>query len=136
MQFTRRERDCLEQVRKEGGITLVRLSKGLRIKPSTAHALVLRLVRKGAMSKDRNNVLRLTPTGERSVERIIFRHRVLEILLANNGVSADEACAECKKMDFLMSDKVANELFERLRRPKVCPHGNPIRIAPKSGKGA
>ncbi|MGC8478876.1 MAG: metal-dependent transcriptional regulator [Candidatus Micrarchaeia archaeon] len=128
VKFTRRERDCLEEIRRAEEINLTRLSRVLNIKPPTTLALAQRLVKKGMVLRDKNNLFRLTEAGEKSFEKIIFRHRVLETLLANNGVSANDACRECKKMDFLVSDKVVKELFKKLHEPKDCPHGKPIRI--------
>ena len=130
--FTRRERDCLEQIRDEGSVKLVRLSKYLNVKPPTAYSIVQRLIGKGAVSRDKNNTIMLTALGEKNAESIIFRHRVLETLLTKNGVSVSDACTECKKLDFLISDKVAKELFIRLKEPKLCPHGKPIRILQNS----
>ena len=132
IKFTRRERDCLEQINNEGRVTLVRLSKDLDVKSPTAHSIVKRLIEKGVVSRDKNNAIMLTTFGERNVARIIFRHRVLETLLARNGVNVNDACAECRKLDFLVSDKVANELFKKLREPRLCPHGLPIRIQQNS----
>ena len=132
IKFTRRERDCLEQIRDEGSVKLVRLSKDLNVRPPTAYSIVQRLIGKGAVLKDKNNTITLTAFGEKNAERIIFRHRVLETLLTNNGVSINDACTECKKLDFLISDRVANELFRRLKEPKLCPHGRPIRVSQDS----
>ena len=126
IKFTQRERDCLSIILTEKRITLKRLSSRLGVKPPTAHSLVGRLAGRGLVLKDENNAIGLTRLGTKNAEEMMFKHRVMETLLSKNGVRKDEACAECKKLDFLLSDKIAEEIFEKLNRPKFCPHGKPI----------
>ncbi len=126
MRFTKRERDCLIAMLDSNEIRLSRLSGMLGIKAPTAYVIAERLIRKKAVEKDSNNLLRLTGFGINEAKGILFKHRVLETLLVSNGTGIDEACEECKKFDYLLSPKLADELFESLHRPCTCPHGKKI----------
>ncbi len=126
MRFTKRERDCLIAMLDSNEIRLSRLSNMLGITAPTAYALAERLIKKNAIERDSNNLLRLTAIGKNEAKGILFRHRVLETLLVNNGTGIEEACEECKKIDYLLSPKLADELFESLHRPCTCPHGKKI----------
>ncbi|MCL5100308.1 MAG: metal-dependent transcriptional regulator [Candidatus Marsarchaeota archaeon] len=127
MGITRREKDCLAVIADEGSIKLTRLSKRLGIKPSTAYMLVKRLAGAGMVKRSKDGLVEMTRLGMEEEDGIRFRHRVIETLLARNGVGVKEACSECNKLDFLISNKTAIKIFEKLREPGLCPHGKPIR---------
>ncbi len=127
MKITKRERDCLEIITNNGSIKLTRLSKTLGVKPSTAYILVKKLTKSGMVKRSIDGLIEATAAGRKEAEGIKFRHRVMETLLARNGVDLKEACSECDKLDFVISDRTAAEIFEKLHKPGVCPHGKPIR---------
>ncbi|MEM3227576.1 MAG: metal-dependent transcriptional regulator [Candidatus Micrarchaeaceae archaeon] len=127
MTLTQRERDCLTIISEENGIKLARLSQRLKVKPPTAFMLVKRLIGMEAIRRDRNGLIVLTRRGENEAKRIKFKHRVMETLLSKNGVKIEEACNECKKLDFLISYNVAMEIFKKMDKPSNCPHGKPIK---------
>ncbi len=126
MQFTRRERDCIEKVADAGSINLTKLSSALGIRAPTAYSLVKRLVRKQILEKDKNNLIILTSLGRKYAGDMAFRHRVLETLFAKNGVPLGEACRECRKIDFILSEETVIDIFNKLKKPSRCPHGKPI----------
>mgnify|MGYP001626415290 CR=1 FL=1 len=113
MQFTRRERDCMEKVADAGSINLTKLSSALGI-------------RKQILEKDKNNLIILTSLGRKYAGDMAFRHRVLETLFAKNGVPLGEACRECRKIDFILSEETVIDIFNKLKKPSRCPHGKPI----------
>ncbi|MEM0148496.1 MAG: metal-dependent transcriptional regulator [Candidatus Micrarchaeaceae archaeon] len=125
--ITKRERDCLMALYENGGLTLSRMSKKLSIKPPTAYELAKKLVSSNLIEKDENNVLRLTEKGAKKSEEIEFKHRVLETLMFNNGGDLEGACEECKKIDYMLDDRLAHEIYEGMKKPCICPHGKPIK---------
>ena len=129
MEFTRRERDCIEDIAYAKSTTLTNLSNALKVKAPTAYSLVQRLVKKQVIKRDENNLITLTKFGRKCASDIMFKHRVFETLLAKNGVPLDAACKECRKIDFILSDTVAMEIFSKLNAPSRCPHGKPIRAS-------
>ncbi|MGC8730470.1 MAG: metal-dependent transcriptional regulator [Candidatus Micrarchaeia archaeon] len=125
--ITKRERDCLMALYEGGELTLSRISGKLSIRPPTTHELVEKLIAYGLVERDENNVLHLTQEGRKEAGKIEFKHRVLETLIFKNGGNLEEACEECKKVDYMLDSQLAHELYVGLKRPCSCPHGKPIK---------
>ncbi|MGC8568120.1 MAG: metal-dependent transcriptional regulator [Candidatus Micrarchaeia archaeon] len=124
--ITKKERDCIFALKNAGGLSLTRLSRMLSIKPPTAYTLVERMISKNMVKKDANGTIVLTGKGEKEYKRIEFNHRVLETLMFNNGGNLKEACKECRKIDYLIDNKLARQIYNGLNSPCSCPHGKPI----------
>jgi DtxR family Mn-dependent transcriptional regulator len=127
--LTKKERDCIITiVESQEGDFPVRLSdvaKSMKIKSPTAFDLIKRLEAKSLVERDRGMIV-LTGAGESVYEDLMMVHRVMEFLLTESGVKADDACKDVKNYDYLMNIEFARKLLKRIGSPKECPHGKPI----------
>lgn len=127
--LTKKERDCIitivETQKGDFPVRLSDLARSMNIKTPTALDLVKRLEAKNLIERDRG-MIALTGTGENTYDDLMLVHRVMEFLLTESGVKADEACEDVRNYDYLMNIDFARKLLKRIGNPKECPHGKPI----------
>ncbi len=71
--------------------------------------------------------VKLTAAGEALALRILRRHRLIELFLANTlGLSWDEVHEEAEHMEHAVSDRLVDRIDACLGFPEVDPHGDPI----------
>lgn len=69
----------------------------------------------------------LTPLGGRLAVGMVRRHRLLETFLAEAlGYSWDEVHGEAERLEHAISEVLLERIDQRLGRPSVDPHGDPI----------
>ncbi|AAT43564.1 metal-dependent transcriptional regulator [Picrophilus oshimae] len=128
MEITKKERDCIVKIKELSGSFPPRLSDlavGLNIKPPTAIELLERLERKGLIKKEHGMII-LTDNGNNEYSKIMLAHRTYETLLSMSGVSAEDACLQAEKIDYLMEPESMRHVLKSLGSPEKCPHGKPI----------
>ncbi|RPH34760.1 metal-dependent transcriptional regulator, partial [bacterium] len=73
----------------------------------------------------------LTAAGRRMALRIVRRHRLWEVFLAERlGFPWDEVHDEAERLEHVTSDELERKLDESLGFPSADPHGDPIPSAP------
>ncbi|HUS15744.1 MAG TPA: metal-dependent transcriptional regulator [Chloroflexia bacterium] len=71
--------------------------------------------------------VRLTPAGEQVALRVIRRHRLLELYLAEKlGLSWDQVHEEAERLEHHISPTLEQRIADALGNPQVDPHGHPI----------
>ena len=109
------------------------IAKELGVKPATVTKVMSRLASKGLVRWVRYRGYELTEHGRALAERVIWRHRVVEAWLHSFlGYSGLEAHRLAHYMEHL-PDELVVRIYERIGRPSLCPHGNPIPGAPLDG---
>ncbi len=83
-----------------------------------------RMVRDGLLEETEGGY-RLTAAGEQEAGKVLRAHRLWEAYLATIGTPAAEVHSTAHQLEHLGGDAV-DYLDEKLGRPKVGPHGNPI----------
>lgn len=69
----------------------------------------------------------LTRKGRRVALRVVRRHRLVELYLAQVlGLGWDEVHAEADLLEHVLSDRLERAIDEALGHPSVDPHGDPI----------
>jgi Mn-dependent transcriptional regulator len=127
--ITKKERDCLLTIKRISSsdfpVKLSELSRSMKIKPPTALELVSRLEKKGLVKKNKGMIV-LTERGKKIYRSIVFIHRVFEYFLVNCGVDLQEACNKASKFDYILDEKIARLIFQKIGQPNKCPHGREI----------
>ena len=104
-----------------------RLADWLGVSRPTVAVGLRRMTRDGLVRMNARKEIELTPSGMRTAESIVRRHRIMERWLTDglglDWVTADE---EAARLEHAVSDVVEQRLYEVLGRPATCPHGNPI----------
>ena len=71
--------------------------------------------------------VRLTESGRALALRVLRRHRLIELFLAQTlQLSWDEVHEEAENMEHAISDRVVDRIDEVLGHPSTDPHGDPI----------
>jgi manganese/zinc/iron transport system permease protein len=91
------------------------------------------LVRRGLVH-GADDALLLTDSGRKAAERVVRKHRLWEVYLADRlALPADHLHRDAEMMEHALSDDALEELDQLLGRPAVDPHGRPI---PRNGSAA
>jgi len=102
------------------------IAKELNVKPATVTKVVKRLEDKGLVKRIKYYSIILTDEGRRIAESIIRRHRILEAFLKDYlGFNNYESHSLAHKLEHMPSILI-ERIYERLGKPSLCPHGNPI----------
>ncbi len=71
--------------------------------------------------------VRLSEKGKKEALRMIRAHRLWEVFLSDKlGLSWESLHEEAEKLEHSTSDRILGMLYEYLKRPQYCKHGNPI----------
>jgi manganese/zinc/iron transport system permease protein len=100
---------------------------GLRgARPGEIGRTLALLTRRGLVAAE-GDALRLTAAGEREAERVVRKHRLWEVYLADRlRLPADHLHRDAEMMEHALSDQALEELDRLLGHPATDPHGRPI----------
>ncbi len=102
------------------------VAKALGVKPGTVTKVVQRLEKAGLVKVTKFKGIELTDKGLEIARKIIRKHRILEVFLSEYlGFDPLKSHELAHKMEHL-PEEVIEAIYERMGKPKVCPHGNPI----------
>jgi len=111
----------------EGKVTTSSLSEKLQISPASVSEMIKKLAEEGTLSHTPYKGVELTAEGKMLALRIIRKHRLWEMFLAEIlHFSWDEIDHEAERFEHIMSDKMEEKIDEVLGYPLVDPHGDPI----------
>lgn len=112
-----------------------RLAEWLGVAAPTVTQAVARLQRDGLLTTGTDRSIDFTPNGLRAAEDIVRRHRVVEAWLTMElGFDWVTADTEAQQLAHSLSDEVLNRMWEKLGRPRSCPHGNAIPGVPQPAR--
>lgn len=104
-----------------------RLADWLGVSRPTVTVALRRMTRDGMVRQNSRKEIELTDRGREAAAAIVRRHRIMERWLTDalglDWVTADE---EAARLEHAVSAVVEQRLWEALRQPTTCPHGNPI----------
>src|SRR5688572_23768889 len=113
--------------RKSDLVTMGQVAAALGVVAGTATTMVKALSDSGLVKYEPYEGVRLTPSGERVAAAVIRRHRLIERFLVEvMGMSWSEVHDEAEHLEHAMSDRLIDRIHERLGRPAVNPHDDPI----------
>ena len=102
----------------------VRLAELLSVTPPTVTNTLKRMVRDGLITMDKSGT-RLTKVGKQSARTILRRHMLTEWMMAHM-LPWSKLHQEAHNLEHAISAEVEAALFEEMRHPQTCPHGNPL----------
>jgi DtxR family transcriptional regulator, Mn-dependent transcriptional regulator len=101
------------------------LSHWLSVTRAAVTFALKRLRKDGLVSVDRNGQIRLTSQGRLVAERTIFRHHLIERMLAEVfGMAWYEIHEEAERLEHAVSPAFEKKLVAKLGHKDLCPHGN------------
>ncbi len=104
-----------------------RLADWMNVSRPAVTQAVKRMASQGLVEQDEFGMISLTEDGRVIAKAVLRRHYLLEHLLV--GVLQypwDKSDAEAKRLQDKVSQDFVDHLYERLGRPRTCPHGNPF----------
>jgi len=114
----------------ESPVSTSRIAERLELTPAAVTAMIKRLDEQGLLRHEPYYGVRLMAAGELAALRIIRRHRVLELFLAETlGYAWDRVHDEAERLEHAASDELIERLARLLGEPERDPHGNAIPTA-------
>lgn len=108
-------------------VPIGKLAQALDVAPPSVTNMVKRLTALRLVRRDTEGRIALTPQGTCVALEVVRHHRLLETFLVNElGMDWAEAHAEAEVLEHYISERLESLLDQRLARPTIDPHGEPI----------
>ena len=116
------------ELEEEGVVPLrARIAERLNQSGPTVSQTVARMERDGLLHVADDRHLELSDQGRHEAIGVMRKHRLAERLLADViGLDWEDVHIEACRWEHVMSEKVERRILALLKKPLVCPHGNPI----------
>lgn len=105
---------------------LTELAKALKISKPSASQMVRRLAQENLVTYERYGAISLTKQGTEQARSLIRKHQLLEVFFNKLLNIKHRFHHEAHNMEHSLSDEAADKLDAFLKKPAVCPDGNPI----------
>jgi DtxR family Mn-dependent transcriptional regulator len=116
-----RLQECGEEV------TIGKLASYMCVSPGSASTMVKKLAKMGLARHTPYKSVQLTGKGERLAKQLTRTHRILKRFLVDVvGLPWNNVHELACKLEHYVSPEVIELIYEKLNRPKTCPHGSPI----------
>jgi len=103
------------------------IATALGVSPGTVTSMLKTLNESGLAEYTPYEGVRLTESGRNLALRVLRRHRLIELFLAQTlELSWDEVHEEAENMEHAVSDHLIDRIEKFLGYPKTDPHGDPI----------
>jgi DtxR family Mn-dependent transcriptional regulator len=103
------------------------IAKRLSISMGAVTNTLANLESRGLVRRKAYRGVKLTPSGETIALRVLRKHRLAERLLTEVlGMRWSEVHEVACRLEHAITDDVVDALERLLKKPKTCPHGNPI----------
>ena len=108
-------------------VTTGEVAQGLNVSPGTVTGMLKTLSEADLATYTPYEGARLTQAGERLALKVLRRHRLVELFLAQTlAMPWDEVHEEAEHMEHAVSDRLVDRIEAYLGFPSVDPHGDPI----------
>jgi DtxR family Mn-dependent transcriptional regulator len=105
------------------------LAHWLAVTRPAVTAAVKRLKKDGMVAVKGDGRIQLTSQGRQVAEQIIFRHHLIERMLAEIfGMPWYEIHEEAERLEHAVSPAFEKKLVEKLGNKDICPHGNSLAL--------
>ncbi len=117
------------RLEKDTGARCTDISRCLNITKAGVSKLIKKMKAEGFVRNDPYSDIMLTEKGRKAAERVLFRHRVVEVFLVDAlGLEPEDVHEEAHVLEHAFSDKVIRRLYDYMEKPKACPHGSRIGV--------
>ena len=114
-------------VARESPALAARVAELLGVSRASVGEMLKRLEAEGLVQRGERKEGILTSAGREAAERVIRRHRLIELLLTEfMGYSGAEAHEQADALADTFSDDMIKRIETRLGHPDRCPHGWPV----------
>jgi DtxR family Mn-dependent transcriptional regulator len=123
--------EAIYRLQKRTGVAKTKeLAEELRVVPGSITNTIEHLEKHGLVVHEPYRGVKLTAKGEKLALDILRRHRLAERLLTDvlDAEWSDVHESACR-LEHVLTDDVIALLEKKLRKPRFCPHGNPIPTA-------
>ena len=105
------------------------LARWLNVSAPAVTMAIRRLKRDSFIEVGTGGVIRLTPGGREIANRLLYRHHLIERMLAEIfGMEWYKVHEEAEQLEHAVSADFERKLIERLGSSGVCPHGNVLEM--------
>jgi DtxR family Mn-dependent transcriptional regulator len=103
------------------------IAAALSVSPGTVTGMLKTLSEADLATYTPYEGARLTPAGQRLALKVLRRHRLVELFLAQTlGMAWDEVHEEAEHIEHAVSERLIDRIEAFLGHPAVDPHGDPI----------
>jgi Mn-dependent DtxR family transcriptional regulator len=95
------------------------ISEHFGLDPSTITKTIGEMSSTGLIEHVPYRGVRLTHKGKEYAEFLVRRHRIIELMLSHNGLTAEESCSEALKFEGYVSKEVVDKICTSLGHPNV-----------------
>lgn len=111
-----------KQVEEDERVTTTILAKSFKVNPATVTETLQKLAKKKLVDYTRYYGAELTERGIVEGQKLLRRHRILEVLFVKFlGYDVENACNEASKIDYYCSRDLINAICRAYRHPDRCP---------------
>lgn len=111
-----------KQVEEDERVTTTILAKSFKVNPATATEILQKLAKKKLVKYIRYYGAKLTESGIVEAEKLLRKHRILEVLFVKFlRYDAEKACKEASKIDHYCSEDLINTICRTYGHPEECP---------------
>ncbi len=111
-----------------GGVKSIDIAKYLNLNRSSVSELLLELQNRTLISHQRYGGVQLTRSGKSHAKRLVFKHRLIEVFLHQTlGRPISKIHEEAHRLEHAFSDESIRALFVYLGKPRLDPHGKPLK---------
>lgn len=102
------------------------VAHALKVSDPSVSEMIRRLEKEKLVTFERFGGICLTTSGIKEARRIIRKHQLLEVFFSKVLKIKTHSHEEAHLMEHVLSDASTDKLDSMLKKPKLCPDGNPI----------
>ncbi len=111
-----------KQVEEDKKVTTTILAKSFEVNPATATEILQKLAKKKMVEYTRYYGAKLTKRGIVEAQKLLRKHRILEVLFVKFlKYDVEKACEEASKVDHYCSSDLINAICRVYGHPATCP---------------
>src|ERR1700709_2970256 len=117
-------------------MTGANIARAMQLSAPTVHEMIGRLVKDGAVERNKDKSLAFTEDGRERASYIVRRHRLIERFLTDVlNVPWDEVHEEAERLEHAMSPVLEERMLAAIGDARAGAHGNPVAAGSRLSSG-